>query len=104
MVVKLSPGSLARRLAPAVLLVVGASLLTAGLLVRLHVQGGYVSPRPWAGYITGGAIFVAAGMFESTRRILRQRDMPTTTIVLVAVWLSGVVAMVVGVVVFIAMH
>lgn len=104
MVVKGSPLTLVRRYAPILLLVVGAGLLTAGLMVRPHVDAGYISPHPWADYVTGGAIIVAAGMFEAARRVLRQRDMPTTTIVVVAVWLAGVVAMVVGAVVFIAMR
>jgi hypothetical protein len=100
----MSVGNVARRIAPAALLVVGAGLLVGGLLARPHVQGAYVSPHPWADYITGGAIAVAAGIFESARRVLRERGFPTTTIVVVAVWLGVVVAMVVGAVVFIALH
>jgi hypothetical protein len=96
--------SVVRRIAPALLLVVGAGLLVGGVVARPHVQGTYVSPHPWADYITGGAIAAAAGLFESARRVLRERDVSTTTIVVVAFGVAVVVALVVGAVAFSAGH
>jgi hypothetical protein len=93
-----------QRLAPLVLLVVGSGMFVTGLLLRPRTQGIYVSPHPWADYVTAGAIVVAAGLFESMRRVLRQRGAASGTMVVVGIWVAVGVAMVIGAVAFVAMH
>lgn len=55
-------------------------------------QRGYVSPHPWADYITSGAVVEAAGVFEIIRRPLRARGLGAAKLTMLAVGLAVVVA------------
>jgi hypothetical protein len=71
-----------RTAAPVALWLAGTVLLLVGVFTHPHPAGAYVSPHPWADYVTGGVIFWSVAVFETSRRLLRSRKMSDAEVTL----------------------